>query len=164
MPREAVPVGSGQAGCWLEALRVLRELTPPTTHPPSTHTHTDMRAHTHRCTRVRADTESTGLAWDESGTGRRDMDVTGLSRGTSRAGGSPPPLGTGDVAQLHKERFFDAWKEQKKKAIIFSSQVEPKKKKGVMVFFGIVLVVEQMHFAYPKRSGLLVEVRGRQKP
>lgn len=58
--------------------------------------------------------------------------MTRLSHGCHSARAEPEThlcrLGTGGVTELHKQQLSDVWKEQKKKAIVFSSQVEPKKK------------------------------------
>lgn len=102
LPREAVPVRPGQAGCCLEALRLRHHRADPSLHPSSHSTQT------HACVHA-----VQGLAWGESSTSCCDTAVARLSQCTHLHG-----LRTGDITELGKQQLFDAWKEQKKKAII----------------------------------------------
>lgn len=145
LPREAVPVGSGQAGCRLEALRLSSGSWIPYTYSQYTHTETEQ--------------------WAQHGVRTTPATVTQLSHSCHGAWAELEAhlhwLGTGDIAERHKQQLFDAWKERKKQLYF---HLKLSQKQSVMVFFGIVHVVEQMHFTYPKCSGLYVEVPRRQTP
>jgi len=160
LPREAVPVGSGQAGCWLEVLRLCYQgadppLHTPSIHPPPTHT---QYTHTHVCAHR-----------GESCICHGSTAVTQLSHSCHGARAEPEDhlrrLGTADLAELQQRAALRCVEGTKEKSnYIFISSRAKKKKKRVMVFFGIILVVEQMHFTYLKYSDLLVELHRRQKP
>lgn len=113
LPREAVPVGSGQAGCWLEALRLCYQKA----DPPTTQTHT-----------------AQGPAWGESHTGHRDTAVTvqGQSQRLISAGSGLETLQT-----FTNGSFLMRGRNKRKKQLYF--HLDLKKEKVLWFSLGLFL-------------------------
>lgn len=119
LPREAAPVGSDQAGCWLEALGLCYQEA----DPPYTHTH-----------------RAQGPAWGESHTGHHNRAVTRLSRCTGRARVSSPP-----AQRCREDRastgssFLMRGGNKRKKQLYFHLKLSQKKRKVLWSSLGLFL-------------------------